>query len=99
MKKPKKSKKIFVEGADYPVTLVEAERQFATTYLITSLWLHQGNVLQTALTLGVSRRTLQIRILDLRINSAKLRKDSQALAEEGDYELEDFAKYVKRGRK
>lgn len=99
MKKTKKTKSIFVDGADYPVTLVEAERQFATAYLINNLWLHTGNILQTALTLGVSRRTLQIRILDLRINSTKLRKESRALAEEGVYEPEEIKRYVKRGRK
>ncbi len=99
MKKSKKLTTITVESAEYPPDMLKAVDKFRATYLVKALWLHQGNVSNTAITLKVTRRTVQLYIVDARINVAKIRKESKALLEEGVTELDDPQRYIKRGKR
>ncbi len=99
MKKSKKPKTISVESAEYPLDMQKAVDKFRATYLVKALWMHLGNVSNTAISLKVTRRTVQLCMVDARINAAKIRKESKALLEEGITELEDPLRYIKRGKR
>ena len=78
---------------------VEAVDKFKAAYMVTALWTHLGNVSKTAEALGITRRTIQLSVSASRINVPKIRKESNALYEEGITELEDPSRYFRRGKK
>jgi len=62
-----KTNPIQVPNAEYSLRIQEAVRQFKSVYLRKVLKLHGGNISQTAKTIGVSRRTLQLQLKEVGI--------------------------------
>jgi len=51
-----------IRTGEYPLQLREAVVQFELAFLAKALDRHDGNVSRTAVSLGVTRRTLQLKI-------------------------------------
>ena len=60
---------------DYPKTFRVARHQFEKEYLTFALAEQGGNISQTAATIGITRRTLQLKIKKLHIDIERIRQE------------------------
>lgn len=64
-------KEIKIERAHYPLNYREAINVFQKAYVERALAAHKGNITCTARALGISRRTLQLRLHQKSVQSPK----------------------------
>lgn len=68
-----------IRTGEYPLQLREAVVQFELAFLAKALDLHNGNVSRTAASLGVTRRTLQLKIKRCGLYSNCIKLDNPSL--------------------
>lgn len=67
------SNPVLIRTREYPLQLREAVIQFELVFLAKALDRHDGNLSRTAISLGVARRTLQLKIKRCGLNSVPKR--------------------------